>query len=280
MKNVNHYNGDAFEFYEKVVKSKNVTKDNPDYKARLAELNNEIQALFKQYDAHFVLNNLQAMNSNGYVDPRRNDLHALYLFRSKIMQELKVKLTTFANERRNNTCQNCTIGEVNSFDHLIPKEEFSEFVVNPKNLFPSCARCNGHKTSIWREKGKRIFLNLYLDRLPNEQYLFADAIISKENIEVSFFLDNPHGINIDLFGLIQSHYAKLMLFQRFAENSDTVITELENSIKAGIGKVSLEDMKALALARAEQNKLAFGTNYWKSVLEIMILNNDDFMARF
>lgn len=275
MKNSSAFNGDAFTFFKRVCKKK---KDQ-NLKNRLLVLDPNLKVLYDQYDQHFVANSLQLMNPHGYIDPDAADLKQLYKYDSATLAQLRTYLTT-SPFGRIVKCQNCTINDVNTFDHLVPQTEFVEFNVHPKNLFCSCGECNGHKGSIWRNGTIRTSLNLYLDQLPSEQYLFVNADVSNTTIDVEFRLENVNGIDPQIFSLIEEHYRRLELCRRFRESSDTPITSL---------KASLEPMKVLhnpalaksiALESVRLESLAYGRNFWQSILKHELLNSDDFMIDY
>jgi len=280
MKNLNPYEENAFAFHKKVIESKRNSKEDPEYISKVSSYNDDIETQYISFEEKFKVNQLEDLSCFGYSDSDKETLLKLYSFKSKIIQHLKVKMTTDEQNRLINTCQNCTVSEVNSFDHVIPKDEFSEFIVNPKNLFPSCTKCNSYKNTAWRNDNGRMFLNLYLDTLPNEQYLFVDIKLDENEIDINYYLENSNSINSELFDLIESHYNKLHLFQRFKENSDVVMSELENSIKAFQVLLSLKDIKATIIEECEASRRVLGYNYWKIILKLSLIENEDFLKRF
>jgi hypothetical protein len=277
MKNLNFYPLDSFEFHKKAIAAKKVTKVDADIRTRLTALNGSIETLYKAYEVNFNANTLQELNAHGYIDNEKSDLLSLYSFKSKIVQTFKAGITTTATNRIVNTCQNCTIGEVSSFDHVLPKEEFAEFVINPLNLFPSCSVCNSAKGKYWLENGERLYLNLYLDNLPDLQYLFVNIDFSDGVFTTEFYLDNPNGIDASLFSLIKRHYTRLKLPQRFSDNNDAVIPTLQNKIKPYIGKLNLQMIIDTTIEQSQLNRDLYGFNYWQSVLELELLKNQDFL---
>ena len=160
MRNLQHYSNDTFEFHKKVLESKNKTKKDPTYKERIENMDDDIDSQFLVYDDNFAQNTLESIDKYKCTNSEKNDLLKLYSYKNSVIKRLKVKITTTDTNRIINTCPNCTISEINSFDHYLPKDEFPEFVVNPKNLFPSCTICNGYKNDVWLEGGQRLFLNL------------------------------------------------------------------------------------------------------------------------
>lgn len=277
MRNLDNTTINSFDFHKLIVDSKKATKLDPDFKTRLVGLENELERLYNIYKINFDSNSLEKTVANSYPNNHKNDLLKLYNYKSKLIQSLKIEITTTSTQRILNTCQNCTLSEINSFDHILPKEEFSEFVVNPLNLFPSCTICNSYKGRFWQENGKRLYLNLYLDELPKSQYLFVDIDYKNDTFGLRFYLDNRSEIDENLFNIIKSHYNKLHLLERFSRNSDKVITPLQNKIRPFINIISIEEIIEMTIQSANLNRNIFGMNYWESILELALINNDDFL---
>lgn len=280
MRNLQHYTDDAFEFHKKVLKSKHKTEKDPTYKKRVENMGDTIGSLFSVYDENFGQNTLENIDIYGHTEVEKDDLLKLYSYKNSVIKSLKVKITTTDANRIINTCPNCTISEINSFDHYLPKGKFPEFIVNPKNLFPSCSICNGYKNEVWIDTGKRLFLNLYLDLLPDEQYLFPRLTIDEDVVTATFHLQNNGNISNNLFEIIETHYSRLHLLERFSANIHEVITSLENTITSFMDKLPLNEIKNSILEKSTLDKMAFGYNYWKSILEIELVNNAEYMNRF
>lgn len=279
MLNLKVYDGGAFTFHQDVVNGKYTTIKDPTYKDRVSALDPEVQNQFHVYDTAYGADALQTLTPFGYNGQKKLDLLALYSYKSKVIQKLKVKVTTSETNRIINTCQNCTINEINTFDHIVPKDDYPEFVVNPKNLFPSCSMCNGFKAGIWRANDKRVFLNLYLDNLPQVQYLFVDVTVNGDVITTAFKVENTNGIETNLFSMIEDHYAKLNLCKRFSDNNDSVITTFKNDVSAYDGLLNQQSIIDTVAKRCQRNRLAFGYNYWKSILELALVNTPAFMQK-
>jgi 5-methylcytosine-specific restriction endonuclease McrA len=280
MKNIKFYQNDTFQFHKGIIDSKKNRKADLTFKDRLNSYNPNIKILFQNYNTKFLSNSLAELNEFGYEEEKKKTLLQLYTFQGKKFQALKVELTTKEGNIVDNTCQNCTLSEVNSFDHILPKDDFPEFVVNPKNLFPSCTNCNSRKGTTWRENGKSIFLNLYTDILPNEQYLFVDIEIENSELKLTYYLDNKNQIDSELYVLIETHYRKLGLCHRFKENSDIVVSELENEINEYKDIVPIENIKEIIEKKCKKDRELLGFNYWKSILRLALINHDEYMSQF
>ena len=281
MINLKPYAGDSFSFHKDVVSRKKTKKGDTDYKKRLELLNPIVEPQYKVYKGHFDGSTLQLLTPYSLPVGAKEDLLTLYLYGSKKMQELKIKVTTREDNRKIHTCQNCTINEVNSLDHLIPKDEFPVFVVNPLNLFPSCSKCNGHKSVNWKSGGAMLFLNLYLDTLPKIQYLFVSLAVDKDAVGVEFSLKNDNGVDPDLFKVLESHYQRLHLFKRFRQSSDSIISEMQNLIVAQRNNgFSIDVIKQVVIDKVEADREYFGYNHYKSILELELINSDEFIEMY
>lgn len=71
-------------------------------------------------------------------------------------------------------CPFCGHLRVKTLDHYLPKAHFPLFSVTPVNLVPSCRDCNSAKTASRVTKLENQVLHPYFDRLPDEQWLFAE----------------------------------------------------------------------------------------------------------
>ncbi|PVV55654.1 hypothetical protein, partial [Chryseobacterium sp. HMWF035] len=262
-----------------VVASKKDTIKDPTYKYRIGLLKANIDNCYKIYNKNFKDNKLLLIKSFGYRNPQKDDLIKLYSYRNSKIQELKKAITTTEYNRIINTCQNCTINEARTMDHLLPKEDFPEFSIHPQNLFPSCSVCNGHKSTNYVKDGNPLFLNLYLDRLPQNQYLFVDVKINlrKKNITANFTLHNDGSINKEFFDVIESHYSRLYLLSRFSNNCNDIISELKNTIRASIEEgVTLSTIVKIIKRKCDKDRAHLGVNHWKIVLTEKLIEEPRF----
>jgi len=276
MRNLKPADENTIVFYDGVVDSKQVKEDDPQYLVRIASYRPGVVTAYGHYNAHFAGNTFANAVSAGHANPTKADLLGLYRYKAKPFQVLKAQLTTDEKNRLISTCQNCTINSVNTFDHVLPKEEFPEYAINPRNLFPSCGECNGYKSAVWRQNGARLFLNLFVDALPDEQYLFPDVTILGDEVKVSFTIENRNGIDPFLFELISSHFRRLHLLKRFSDNCGDIITEQINSILESKATLEKEQIRNITIGKANRDRQKFGFNYWKALVDIALISSDEF----
>ena len=272
MRKIKSYAGDTFNFHKKVLNAKKKGKT----KTIVSDIEEIIKAQFECYDICFKEDTLQNLEAAPVSVEQKAALLDLYSFQMKPFQELLADLTTDEHNRVSKLCPNCTINNVQSLDHCIPKTEFPEFSDNPKNLMQCCMTCNGKKSKIWRNDTDRVFLNLFLDEIPNLQYLFVRGELIEGTPVFSFRLERPKGINDLLYSKIVSHYTGLDLLNRFAVNSPDVIDELIFIIKSLIeNSIPQDKIKNSVLSSASKLQDKFGTNYWKALLYIECVSNKE-----
>ncbi|MGZ3810913.1 MAG: hypothetical protein ACXVJN_04265, partial [Mucilaginibacter sp.] len=259
---------------------KRVPEDDPNYKVRLSAIGPTIQQYYKSYSDEFTKDNLPALQEQHHTSQERADLLSLYKYSAKAFVDLKIILTTVKKNTVSNDCQNCTVGEVGSFDHYLPKEKFPEYAVNPLNLIPSCSICNGHKGAIWQSEGNRLFLSPYQDILPTDQYLFINVKATRDDVEIEFFLKNSGTIDKTLYERIENHYSKLHLCNRFAGSCAKTIEETQNELKNYLPKLPLDEIKATIIETANDNRRTFGMNHFKYLLPIALVKSHDFVHQY
>lgn len=278
MKNLKPYKGECFKIHEKAVnkKHKGALKD------RLQSLNEAVKKEFDNYDNKFKTNEINLLIPNEILNPSKEDLLTLYDYQSGTITSLRENIKDLQIKTITNTCQNCTIDSAKTLDHILPKSIFPEFIVNPINLFPCCTTCNSYKLTTVENGGGKFYLNLYLDELPAEQYLFVEVFIDQhDEINFLFFLENiDDKIDPKLFSVIENHYTNLHLFERMASKSIEYISEFENEILKFRQLLPLETIIEVYIKTANENKKAYGFNHWKCILEISLLNSPLFMDNF
>ena len=123
---------------------------------------------------------------------------------------------------------------------------------------------------------------MYLDNLPTEQYLFVDVLLDGNGeLDFQYRLQNlKKVIDSQLFDKISSHYEGLNLFDRMKLKSIEYISEVENKVTSHRHRLGLNEIVVDLIDTATKDKLAYGSNHWKCILEISLLTSSVFMKRF
>ncbi len=275
MKKLVHFPDNCMDFFRDAVERK---QDGP-LKSRLKSLEASINLEYDNYEAEFRTKTIEKLKPNAFFDLYKDDLLSLYSYQSYIIRQLRTRLSGLQAATIRNTCQNCTLIPIQSMDHILPKELYPEFCINPLNLFPSCQTCNAHKSKSLTKGGKRLFLNLFLDELPEEQYLFADVRHGKDGIDFKFHLKFSKNIDKSLATLIASHYALLHLPERMRLSSGSYFAEFRNTLAAARKRLTNREVVQMVVEKTADDKFCYGTNYWKSVLEEALVNDAIFLSQ-
>lgn len=280
MKKISHYqvehkpgeppqaHGDSFLFHRNVVDSKNIRS--AALKQRVTQKDNEIEARFNEYDAAFVADRLEDVAESADMKAMKTDLQALYDYDAKPFANLLDQLIT-QDGVLDDTCPNCDKDSVETFDHLLPQSLYPEFSDHPLNLMPCCSECNGHKSAVWLEGDKRKYLNLYIDEIPTEQFLFCTLDVVGNSIDCKFHIENINGIDGDLYRKISNHFSKLELLDRYRKRSNRIIMQYKRTLHNGKKRVesgmsTKDDIKAEMLIECLDMKARDGNNNWQALI--------------
>ena len=272
MFNIGPYGSASSDFLKKVIKSKNKRKEDitpPFYKDRIIKFNNDLMQPYSNYDVSFQSNTIYTLISDPKFHQKaiKNDLLDLYKYSSKPFVELRNELVKLPNNRSFDTCQYCAINSINTLDHILPKEKFPEFVVHPKNLFPACSLCNGKKSTKFLNRGIPEFLNLYIHKLPQVQYLFVEIILDKNTFNLRFYLKNINSIDPNIFAIIENHYSNLDLLSRYEKQANSIISIFEDTILSNLGSQTLDELLQMCINSLPAYRKTLGYNHYKIILE-------------
>ena len=266
MHNIIPYSENAFDLYKEAVDR----KDDGESKDRLVAAEKTVEALYKEFDEHFHDNSLRVIPSCRINKPLRDDLFDMYGYEAVIVKKVKKWLEGHNPVTVYGVCQHCGIVPFDTMDHILPHQQYAEYSVHARNLIPCCTDCN-------RRKNEREILNLYLDLLPDVEYLFMDVKANGDTIDLSFRLDNSKGlVEPDLFRKIAVHYSKLELFDRIKTLATTRISEFLTQIKRTYAKYGKQEVIDEINEDVEDLRRAYGYNYWKIAFQKGLVNSPVF----
>ncbi len=272
MRNLPHYSLHPFVFYKNIVgKRHNPARDS------LLSMEAQMQAEFEVYIQHDLDGTLHQLPQMPMTEEQKTFHLGNYAYRKT--KDLREAVMLRDKERLDTICPFCTINEYHTMDHFLPKELYPAHSVNSNNLIPCCQICQDYKLSMVQDGGNRLFLNLYSDILPEEQYLFVRFNFTGNVIpDVEFYMQNINGIDHSLYRIINSHYAKLHLFERFQDLAADEIISLQSTIIHMAPTQSDDDIKHIVYLLCAQEKDYHGANYWKSILKQACVEDDQMLS--
>lgn len=271
MKNLISYNGNAVAEYQEAVRRKD--KSSPD-RANLEVVEADIVSAYNAYKSNFDLNTLHLLSDTNRFHGIKKELLSLYNYQNKIVCNIRENIANQQLETIRTTCQNCTIDSVGTMDHILPKTSYPEYAVNAYNLFPCCSKCNEYKNII---VGQTKFLNLFLDELPEIQYLFVDVYANGDTLNFKFYLENKNDlIDKSLFETISNHFKNLHLLQRMKECSIAYLSDFISSIRPHLLRNNKAYVIETTLESIKEERKGYGYNYWKSSLKLALIESSVF----
>jgi len=274
----------TIEFLDEVISSKRNRNTNDifdSYRDRIKVLRPYFTVPFDQFELYHTNNNLENITSikNTFNLNQIADIKDLYNPKNSKILNFKKKLKIDDDFYADTNCQYCTISSGNTLDHILLQNDFPEFVVNHKNLLPICGECNSTKNRFFlNDEGERIFLNLYTDILPQQQYLFVNINFNNNIVSVDFSLNNKNMIDINLYNLIHRHFTALNLLKRFKEQSVLIIKEFQNSITPLLEVIDDQQIVQITTNKINSNKKLLGNNHYKNILEQALIQHSNFFT--
>lgn len=271
MKALKFYKTKGFEVHEDAVNRKH----EGDIKRRLISINQMIYLEYENFNDKFESNTLHHLKPNISFNDYNNNLQTLYKYTSYPIQKLRKAIQASNPDTISSTCQNCTVDTLNSMDHILPKSKYPEFIVHPRNLIPSCTTCNSIKNNLIAEGDYQPLLNLYIDILPKEQYLFAIISLDEyEELDFIFELRNENcNINEHLFSVLENHFTKLKLLYRMKLKAIELLTAFKNEMKNFSKAFPFDEVIKIQMLSVEENLEAYGDNHWQYILQKSLLES-------
>lgn len=162
-------------------------------------------------------------------------------------------------------CPYCGITKPQTIDHYYPQDEYPEFCVLQENLIPCCGNCNSKKGDIIRESGRRLFVHIIVDKIPDVQFLKVNVSERDDSIGGRFIFSSRMDLSDPNNRRIKDHYDKLELIKRY---NDEISDEIDSIISSGkVFQLSSNDpVDQYFLNQSNEDKRIFGNNYWRGVL--------------
>lgn len=278
MINLTQDTNDSFSEYKAAVDRKN---DDSIEKKELLSIEKPMEDCYINYKHHFDSNNLENLNAARVGQQHKDTLLGLYSSNAAIVKNFRKRYFAQNPQTYNNLCPYCTLSEANTTEHILPKEKYPEYAVDTLNLIPACSGCNSKKgdSVIDAISGKRTTINYYTDTLPQEQYLYMDFEVSNNNIKATYRLENyANKIDEEMYSLIERHFAKFDLLNRFNIKAIQEIGELINLyVVEGISnEAEYNTFAAKQIRKINMDKPQLGYNHWKVILYQSAATSDVF----
>jgi hypothetical protein len=180
-------------------------------------------------------------------------------------------LAAAVHEAADFRCPSCNFEQTSTLDHFLAKSAFPEFSILSRNLVAACFNCN-HKKG---ERPANDFVHPYFDRLPDDQILLAYTSWDPE-LNVSYSVAEPEGIDPELFQRLQSQFDALELADRFAREAGYILAEIMGNCVATYARGGALLVRNELLRQAVVARSAYGVNHYKTALYRALSDDEHF----
>ncbi len=206
-------------------------------------------------------------------------LRHCYGSQTKRLLALKDEIKTSQAREALKFCPYCGTTTNTTHDHYLPANDFPEFAVHALNLVPCCSLCNTIKGDRWIDQnGQRLFINFYLDDIPDGTYLHADLVTRPrfDTVGARFRIEQGE-LELEEWELIRHHYDRLGLIERYNENANDEIAGMLRDAATHI-EAGGPDARRFLARQGERSRDVFGQNNWRAVLLATIAAHGDLDA--
>lgn len=124
----------------------------------------------------------------------------------------------------NGRCPFCLIGTVSELDHYLPKQRFWTYVVTPRNLIPSCERCNKSKLEHVATTFEEQTIHPYYDDFQQRTWLTAN-IVEAAPPGVVYDVTNIDGWDDAQISRATTHFGVHGLAELYASNAANELSD-------------------------------------------------------
>jgi len=210
------------------------------------------------------------------TDLQKEAMQHAFLVETEPMRALRGDLLKRTSVAR---CPFCGINESSTLDHYLPKEQYPEFAIFPKNLVPSCAACNTLKRGriLNEETNVRTFLHPCYDAIPDMTFLTVRAHMKGDALILSYHLTRPARMALRTFQHLRSHFNELDLADRYRRMGLEHLGGQYPAFRRAYGqRKNAERVAKKLIEGAEDFEEVSGPNYWLAKLYRAVASNNDF----
>lgn len=241
-----------------------------------------VHALITQrYQDHaqaIALNALSGLAQSPAAKQLSKPLRACYDSTTQPLKDLKKAIVD--TQRQLKYCPMCGTTLPKTFDHYLPAVLFPEYAVHPQNLVPCCSLCNSIKGEDWLcAAGERQYLHAYSDVLPDVQ--IVHVALHQDNalkgVGATFSLLRPTCVTAEQWRLIDSHFRRLKLIDRYDEEGNVEIAEILSYSKSYQDNGG-PDVQAFLRDCATKHCAVYGQNHWTAALMSALAQHQDLQS--
>ena len=231
------------------------------HRRRLRRISKKVKTAYADYDA----NKKQLENISASPISASSDKEALQNLYTRNRTRIRALIIESWPPEDRDSCPLCALGEPHTLDHYVPEGAFPEFCLHLPNLVPACGKCQGHKLSRFVENGDRLFVHCYYDLIDGHRMLECTIDFSTSPPSCAYGVRRPKGVSATVFALVQSHFEKLKLGDRYVRKAAARIgKDLAGFRKQYAAGVSFQEIRAECKREVAKMRSRYGRNHWET----------------
>ncbi|MDR2997535.1 MAG: hypothetical protein LBU78_05405 [Microbacterium sp.] len=162
-------------------------------------------------------------------------------------------------------CPLCSVRQVKTLDHYLPRSVYSALSVTPLNLIPACLDCNTVKLDVHPKSEGEQTLHPYFDRVTDVRWLRCE-VVEGAPAGVRFFVDEPPEWTASMTQRVRRHFSVFQLAELYAHHavpemsSNRSTLQMMKKVKRG------EELIRSHLAEQARSALVADLNSWQGAL--------------
>ncbi len=225
------------------------------------------------YIEHAQQNSLHAFAPDDPVDIEAAELSGVY-GRVLVKGGERPTYLRLKGLARYGRCPLCAQRDVKTLDHYLSKDDYPELSVFPANLVPCCFDCNHEKGTYRAQHANQRLFHPYFDDWSEHSLIQASLNIG-EGVTVTYSVQHPEGVDLEVVTRARRHFRKLNLGQLYSDNAAVELVDKKLSFQETFdadGPEGLQDeMEREARSRRRRNR-----NSWQCALYTSLSLSDEF----
>jgi hypothetical protein len=172
-------------------------------------------------------------------------------------------------------CPLCSVREVDTLDHYLPKSKYPIYAVTPINLIPSCFKCNKGKSIDYPTNSEEQTLNPYYDDIENVEWLSAE-VLQTNPISFRYFVNPPADIEQILNDRMSNHFDSYQINELFSSHANEELRGVKKQLET-----LYNNNPSLLVSHLQDSyisRIELGMNSWQALMYKALLNDGWFCS--
>jgi hypothetical protein len=170
-------------------------------------------------------------------------------------------------------CPLCSVRDVDTLDHYLPKSKFPIYAVTPVNLIPACFKCNKEKKIDFPTSPEEQTLHPYYDTIDNDHWLRAKLLHSNP-ISFEYCVQPSEDWSLVLKNRTINHFKAFSLNELFSSHASQELRGTKKQLEKLYNKS--KELLIDHLYDSYESRLVFGINSWQAVFYHTLLKDEWF----